>query len=194
MSINDIDYPGRNYRSFWYHNGILFIHDVHNNLVSITNPSVDPAVNRASLRSTEETRALFLPDSGYDLEGLTIDEQDRLFLYGEPATLDYQVFLEYWQEQHRAAGNDEVLEQLAGWPSRVSMRGTRYVGRDADRNWYWNDHMAMIVFSPQGELLDFFVFAEQKVSARPAVCPEGNIYVMHYAEESVDIYRVDRRW
>ena len=189
-------FPRNVARSFWYHNGIIFFHDIENRLVSITEPSTDPAVNRASFRTTEQTRALFLPDSGFDLEGLTIDEQDRLFLDGELATLDYPTFLGYWQGVHQAAGNSAALELLAGWPSVVCPDRTGFVGRDADGNWYWNDNIAMLVFTPAGELLEFFVFPEEKITTRPAVSPEGDVYVMHYtySYSDVEIYRVTRRW
>jgi hypothetical protein len=51
---------------------------------------LDLAQNKANYRNPEQTKKLFLPGSGVDLQGLTMDEKGRLFVNGKQVYLTVQ--------------------------------------------------------------------------------------------------------
>ncbi|MFW6363328.1 MAG: hypothetical protein ACOC0D_05735, partial [Spirochaeta sp.] len=168
---NDDPYLVPTLRDVVYHNEILFIRNGDGDLVHIPNPQISTRSNQEIVQGTDQTRVLFDSDSDWDPQGLTIDENDRLFLNGELATLDYQTFYEYWEEYH--AGDIEKLTDIG---MRISTNATmRYMGRDSDGNHYWaHYHIGVAIFSPEGKLFYRLRYNDSNVSTIPAVSPEGD--------------------
>jgi hypothetical protein len=140
-------------------------------------------------------RALFRPDSGVDLGGLTIDVNDRLFLNTQLVTRDYKTFIDYFHERNgmvRKTGQSVSLtvEPLSLWADSMN-----FLGRDLAGNWYWGDNTGLAVFSPQGDLIDYFMLDwEKHTIGRPHVAPNGDLYYLGRSEEWVSLYRVRNVW
>ncbi len=188
MSKTDSPLPNNYFRSYWYHNDVLFIHDRDNCLVSIREPSPVSEENRQRFLDTDQTRALFEAGSGWDPQGLSIDEQDRLFLDGELVTLDFRTFSDYWYEVH-----DGDMSKLSAFGRRIG--GDTFIGKDNQGYTYWDAaHQFILVFSADGKLIEWFRYDFNKSSTPPTVSPEGHVYFMNSTQDTIDIYRVDRQW
>ncbi|MFW6363080.1 MAG: hypothetical protein ACOC0D_04460, partial [Spirochaeta sp.] len=176
------------FRDALYHNGYLFILNGNVQLVSIESPEYEREVDAGKIRNTDQTRALFAANSDWDSQGLSIDDRDRLFLNGELMTRDFDTFADYWYEVH-----DGDMEKLTKFGRRLG--GDRYIGKDDIGYTYWlAAHLYVLVFDETGKLIEWIKFDHQNVSTIPAVSPEGDLYFMGYEPESINIYRITRRW
>ena len=77
----------------------------------------------------------------------------------------------------------------------MQQRNLKLIGRYSDGNYYWDlggSHMT--VFRPNGILFEFFQYNEDLSDSTPAVSPSGDIYFMHYGEDKVTLYKIERQW
>ena len=73
--------------SIGYFANILFLVDRKGRLYSVLSPSMDQEKNAANFRDPEQTKKLFEPGSGVDLQGLTMDVKGLLYVNGKQVYL-----------------------------------------------------------------------------------------------------------
>ena len=99
--------------NFFYHANILFFIDNKYQLHSIINPSVEDSENKKNYRNPEQTRALFKPDSGFNLEGLTIDDNGLMYVNGILVGPKFMPVIRKWQyfinSMNITIGNQELV-------------------------------------------------------------------------------------
>jgi hypothetical protein len=167
-----------------------FFYDGEGNIYCIPDPGPDYATfddDRATVYQNEEVVALFEPDSGVDMKGLTIDEDYNLFDFqGNLVVRDLGRFYDYWsriEDLDERNLTDTPAEEIYTYPSQ-------FMGRDANNNYYWSNYSAVIVSNNRGQILDLFLPNDtSKSETRPAVHPNGDIYFLDYDDEWVYIRR-----
>jgi len=189
--VFNIDYSIlKNYRihfsdNFIVFNNIIFSYLVNKKIICIINPTISIKKNINNIMDPAQTRALFQSNSGLDMDGLKLDQKNRLILNGEILTRDYDTFYSYWQEKHDENNEkqpklniDIKVDKYVNYPTSLI-----YLGRDKDGNHYWGaDNSVILVYNKKGFLLDAFKYDENKSKTIPAVHPSGDIYFLGYKE------------
>lgn len=180
-------------RNTFFFNNIVFCYLKNGDLISIPDPVYDRQENNQKILDSKATIRLFESDSGFDLDGLTIDESNRLFLDGELQTRDYKTFFNYWVERNNDIKKSGNATELSLNPDIFSV-ATKFIGKDSNGNYYWNDRKAVIIFNKYGDLIDIFLTVQPYSQFTPAVHPSGEVYFLDYDEEEVRLYKVSRVW
>ena len=173
---------------------IVFVYDQAGHIHSILHPTTDTGENRRNTLNSDATRALFTNNDEVIPEGLTIDEQDRLFLNSELVTRDYEVFLAYFIERYSHRGPYGLLEEHAF--RLTASEFMPLVGRDGDGNWYWYNGFSkqIIIFDESGFVIDRFPLNPDQSLTIPAVHPSGDVYTLSFDDDGVTVWRIERRW
>lgn len=178
-------------KSYFYHSNILFVHANDGKLWSIKNPGLDANKNKANLLNQEDTRALFA-ESG-NIDGLTIDSENRLFLKGELKTVNYNTYTTYVASKNRGIagtikGFDYTYDLLA------KFKYQSFIGSDIDKNIYWSSDRTILIYNKNGQLIESFRFDSNKSSTKPTVSPAGDIYFMEINIDNIKLHKINRKW
>jgi hypothetical protein len=180
-------------RSFFYYGNVLFFHDGEGRLFSIVNPSLDEAANRKNFRNTEQTRKLFQPGSGFNLKGLTLDSEDRIFLNGELQTRDFAAFFSFWAKLYK--NEKSKLTKTGSYYGLSSASYMDFIGNDRNSNWYWYiGRKYVIIHNKDGAVISELEIDPEKSRIIPAVHPSGDVYFLSYDDKGVYLYKIARRW
>jgi hypothetical protein len=142
---------------------------------------------------------MFESDSGYDMDGLTMDDKYRLFRDGKLVNRDYYNWMDYWMDYHNITDPISFVQNnnQNGKPlGRDGWAYAYYMGEDAAGNIYWCKQFnnSVTVFNEQGWCFEEIEY--QSSSFLPTVHPNGDIYFMKWGEEqnSVDLYKIPNTW
>ncbi|WP_155816559.1 hypothetical protein [Spirochaeta thermophila] len=170
----------KDYRSWWYYGGVLFIQDAEGRLWSVPDPEVDEEANRRKVLDEEGTRR-YVEERWGESGEVRIDEEGRLFIRGELATRDYTTWFEY-----RTGEKIEVI------------RGNTYLGKDKDGNVYWGSIGSVVVYPPEREkgITRIVRLALSKILGSVVVDGQtGDLYVLGKPEGGeIPLYRIRRDW
>jgi hypothetical protein len=180
-------------KSYFYYGNVLFFHDGEGRLFSIVNPSLDEAANRKNFRNTEQTRKLFQPGSGFNLKGLTLDSEDRIFLNGELQTRDFAAFFSFWAKLYK--NEKSKLTKTGSYYGLSSASYMDFIGNDRNSNWYWYiGRKYVIIHNKDGAVISELEIDPEKSRIIPAVHPSGDVYFLSYDDKGVYLYKIARRW
>jgi hypothetical protein len=176
--------------NFLTNSGCVFFWLKDGSILSILNPGPDPAANNRRILNTEQTLALFEEPQKYGLEGVTIDDKNRLFLYGELQTRDYKTFYEYWNELH-----NELYKHKFNPLKLKSASYATYLNIDTNKNTYWDiGGLYIYVFDSDGWVIELFKYQDSKSKTCPAIHPNGDVYFLDYDVENVYLRRIKNVW
>jgi hypothetical protein len=190
---------GKNLHTQYYlFNDLLFIQNGTSIESMIPNPVLNPAENNHRFLNEVATRELFKEPEKYGLAGVTLDSKNRLFVNGELETRDYRTFYEYWSKKN----NSETLKKknvVFSWDATQYLKqSVAFVGKDSIGNRYWTPGFPVMVFNPQGYLIDFIIpdpdHIMEKKKTSYAIHPSGDIYFLDYDKVGVYLYRVENVW
>ncbi|MDA3849918.1 MAG: hypothetical protein PF447_01460 [Spirochaetaceae bacterium] len=163
-------------------------------IICIPHPGMNSNENLSKVLKNEEVRALFEPGSGYDMDGLTMDDKYRLFRDGKLVNRDYYNWMDYWMDQYgyddpREFNLDTRHKDIPLW--RNGYNQAYYMGDDANGNSYWRSLSDYIyVFNDNGWCIKEIKYND--FYHLPTVHPNGDIYFMKWGEEqnSVELYKI----
>ena len=207
-----------------YLNSALYINDTYfgwtddGEIYGVVNPGPDNEENNRNILNTAETRALFAEGSGYETNGLTIDEANRLFQDGELVTRSYRQFYEYWTDRY---GREEwqSMEEHVSLLSSPRNSAT-FLGYDQDGHWYWDiSGRRVMVFNNFGHVFarinyqdiletrvrsavdpstgDLYFFEMMVERSGPDITPSGAFdgsMRRPIEEVTFNLYRIERQW
>lgn len=180
--------------SYIYAKDIIFGYLKDGQIISIPGAGTNSKENLKKILDNEETHALFEEGSSYDLDGLVLDDKNRLFLNGELLTRDYNIYYYYWKNRHEDVEIEQPKLDITMTAEDYLKGSVTYLGKDKDGNVYWNRSMGISVFDKNGVLLDVFLPTQLKSASYPTVHPSGDIYYLFYDEENIYLYKITRRW
>jgi len=166
--------------------------------MSIINPGPNSDENNRNILNQEQTLALFNEPEKYGLEGVTIDDRNRLFIDGELQTKDYKTFYSYWMEQMDFSDPDDYRLSEIHKYRPINIKSAEYVhflGIDNIKNMYWRaGNKTILVFDDSGRIKFRFEFDFLKSKTQPAIHPSGDVYFLDYDTEGVYVYRIQNVW
>ena len=184
-----------NHDSFIYNNGLVFFWLNNGEINMFDNPGPDKSANVNKTINREEILDRI---SKYEIgiyNGITIDENNRLFYNKELITRDYEVYINYQISKYNSyeewrSNNPYIINA----DLRKSNNKT-YLGKDTNNNIYWKTgNKRILVFNSEGHLLDKFQYNRDISKTLPAVHPSGDVYFLDYDENEVRLYKITRRW
>ncbi|WP_020614629.1 SH3 domain-containing protein [Sediminispirochaeta bajacaliforniensis] len=145
----------------------------------------------------EEVQELIKNDPRGDLAGLSINEENRLFIEGRPLTRDYKTYIQYFLDTYNIEEDLQYRDDKRHIfrPLKQTSGNLSLIGEDSDGNWYWDVlRKYVFIFNKEGWVLDVFQYDDNISSTLPAVHPSGDIYFLDYDTEGVYLYRIENVW
>lgn len=182
-------------RYLWIKN-ILFFTTTDGRLWGILDPGSKEYHVKEDILNADSLRRIIAEDPRGVYDGLVLDDKDRIFVDAGLVTGRFDVFFEYWEEQHKEQGGFPSLENVhlddTYWYKRHD--SVDYMGRDTDGNIYWNTGSRILIYDRYGWLFDALELKDGLYKVPPVVSRKGDIYVLYFKDGVYELKRTARVW
>lgn len=171
--------------------GNIYLFDISGNgLLPVEPEIIDISVFKASIES-----GVWQTKLG---SSVSLDRSSRLIIEGEISTVEYSAFIGFWNDKHDENSYDQPDVEITLDPEKFTRGYSMYnLGRDIDGNYYWSIlHTAVLVFNPDGFLIDSFYIDRNDSVTIPALHPSGDVYFLglNNSGSEISLNKIYRRW
>lgn len=184
--------PLLNFKDLYYQDNTVFVLSNTNVWYAFKEPGLDYEENFDTMINEEE---IIEAINNGEYEGLTIDDNKRLFLNGELQTINYNTFTKYWLEKQKILDLPKPNVNFTMTIDDLKTGSEDLLGIDSDGNSYWSSwNTDIAVFDKNGFLIELFVVSREKSSTNPAISPDGDVYFLQHEQDKITLYKIARQW
>lgn len=191
VSLWDSQYKEQFKRNkFMYINGSVYIPLKDGRLLSIDNPGTN---NNDNLKKVKKVNPGMQSTSRSSTNTIMVDKRNNLIVDTDIITRDFKSFFSYKNEHQTRGGSKKKLDitLTADFFKNTQMD---YLGKDSDKNIYWLNSDAVVIFDKHGQLIEVFIPEPNKRKGKPVIHPDGDVYYIWFDEKKLYLYKIARKW